>query len=137
MKHLFITVTCCIGFLVAGTTAFAQNSTAPAAKIANDENVLKPAAENAKTTQVKQVESKAPVMPAFQKSTAVPEQTAVSAPATEISNDVKAIEIKADTHKGQKIQNADRPKVSTIEPAKKTDPATKPTPRVAPAIEGK
>lgn len=136
MKHIFITTTFCIGFLLAGKNVNAQNNPAPAVKIATEENDLKPAAESAKFAGVKQEQSKAPVMPAFQKS-AVPQQTAgVAAPEADITKDVKAIEIKADSQKGQKIQNADRPKTSTIEPVKKAEPATKPMPLAAPAIEG-
>lgn len=138
MKHLFITAAFCIGFLMADKNACAQNNTAPAAKIASDENALKPSAESAKTSSLKQGEPKQPIMPAFQKSTTAPEQTAaVTAPAADITKDAKAVEIKANTQAGKQPQNADRPKTSTIQPAKKTEPLVKPMPVAAPAIEGR
>jgi hypothetical protein len=56
--------------------------------------------------------------------------------ATSKAEDLKAVEIKPGAQKLKQPQNADRPKTSTIEPVKKTEPAAKPVPVAAPAIEG-
>lgn len=49
--------------------------------------------------------------------------------------DMKGIEINPEDKKGQEVKNIDRPKTSTIEPAKKEEPAAKPKPKVAIAPE--
>lgn len=50
--------------------------------------------------------------------------------------EMKGTEINTGTQKGLPIQNADRPKQSTINVEKKAEPVTKPKPVTAPAIEG-
>lgn len=52
------------------------------------------------------------------------------------AEEMKGIEINPGMQKGMPAINADRPKTSTIEPAKKTAPAPKSVPVIAPAIEG-
>lgn len=135
MKQICIIATFCICLLVTKNVS-AQKIAAPDVKVASDENALKPSAESAKTARLKQEEPKPPAM-TLQKSVTTPQQTAavINQPA-DITKDAKAIEIKPNTKKGQQLKNADRPKTSTIEPAKKTEPAAKPMPVVAPAIKG-
>lgn len=61
-------------------------------------------------------------------SDAVPASPAPANTATK-AEDMKGIEIKPGDKKGQEVKNNDRPKTSTIEPAKTEQPAAKPKPK--------
>lgn len=68
---------------------------------------------------------------------ATPSPATSPSPAKAVTaDDMKGIEINPGMQKGMPAINADRPKTSTIEPAKKTTPAAKPVPVAAPVIEG-
>ncbi len=68
---------------------------------------------------------------------ATPSPATSPSPAKAVTaDDMKGIEINPGMQKGMPAINADRPKTSTIEPAKKTTPAAKPVPVAAPLIEG-
>jgi hypothetical protein len=138
MKKILIPAACFIYFLLSTAYSHAQSIATPTAKTVNDENALKPTTEIAKTVTLKE-EPKPPVIPTALQKTEV--ASAKTASTTDLPPDItkgaKAVEIKAGTQKGQQPQNIDRPKTSTIDPAKKTDAVTKPTPRIAPAIGGK
>ena len=110
MKRIIIIAPCIICFLLGALSSNAQQVKVPAAQIATESE--QKAATKSTATEVKEV-AKPAAMP-FQKTEAAQQQQAV-APEKPAATEIKALEVNASTQKGMPLQNADRPKVSTIQ----------------------
>ena len=115
MKNKLIITQCFVVFLLASATVVAQTNTPtnnrPQAKVASDDNILKPAAKNI-MVNVKEV-AKVKTLP-FQKAEQ-PAQSVVSAPPNENTTALKAVSINVNAQKINEPKNIDRPKTSTLQ----------------------
>ena len=116
MKKYILITACIICFFLLTLQSNAQQAKVPAAKIA-------PETEQKTVAQSTATDVKEPAKPAvlpFKKAEAT--QQVAASPEKPKEEELKGIEVSASTKKGMPIQNADRPKTSTIQPDKKVRP---------------
>jgi hypothetical protein len=131
MKKNLIILSCCICFLLAAANAHAQNSEAPVAKIAPEETALKPDPNNLTTSKIPEP-SKPPAIP-LQKSETSQKVTPVEQPKANMPG-LGNPAFSNNAPKALVPQNMDKPKPSTIQVSKTTEPA-KPAPKILDPIK--